>query len=138
MKIDTLDPIMQPLIKNLLMGAGIATGYEWVITSGRRTMSEQQALYNQGRTVKGPKVTNAKPGQSAHNFGMAADLAPMKDGKIWWNAPDHVWKTMADVAQQIGLVAGYYFKSIHDAPHVEHKKWKEVQTAWKQGKVVIV
>ncbi len=137
-EIETLDPKMQPLISQLLMGAEIATGVTWVITSGRRTMKEQESLYAQGRTKKGNIVTNAKPGQSAHNFGMAADLAPLKDGKIWWNAPDSIWKQMADIAKQIGLVSGYYFKSIHDAPHVEHPDWKLVQAAWRRGEVVIV
>ena len=32
------------------------------ISQGLRTFSEQQALYNQGRTTPGKKVTNAKEG----------------------------------------------------------------------------
>ena len=61
-KLESLEPILQPIIINLLMGAEIATGYKWVITSGRRTMAEQQKLYNQGRTAPGDIVTNARPG----------------------------------------------------------------------------
>lgn len=136
-KLESLEPILQPIIINLLMGAEIATGYKWVITSGRRTMAEQQKLYNQGRTAPGDIVTNAKPGQSAHNFGLAADLAPMKDGKIWWNAPKSVWKQMADTARGLGLTSGYYFKTIFDAPHVEHPSWKDMQAAWKKGEVQV-
>lgn len=136
-KLESLEPILQPIIINLLMGAEIATGYKWVITSGRRTMAEQQKLYNQGRTAPGDIVTNAKPGQSAHNFGLAADLAPIKDGKIWWNAPKPVWKQMADTARGLGLTSGYYFKTIFDAPHVEHPSWKDMQAAWKKGEVQV-
>lgn len=136
-KIDTLEPDFAGTVKTLLMGAAIATGFEWVITSGRRTMAEQTALYAQGRTTKGPKVTNAPAGSSAHNFGLAADLAPMKDGKIWWAAPDSVWKAMADTAVKLGLTAGYYFKSIHDAPHIEHPSWRDQQALWKAGKIQI-
>jgi peptidoglycan L-alanyl-D-glutamate endopeptidase CwlK len=124
-------------VKQLIMGVEISTGLDWVVTSGRRTMAEQQRLYDQGRKSSGPIVTKAPPGSSAHNFGLAADLCPMKDGKPWWNAPDEVWKQMADVAIQLGLTAGYYFKSIHDAPHVESPSWKEQQALWKAGKIQI-
>lgn len=36
-----------------------------------RTFAEQDALYAQGRTKPGAKVTNAKGGQSYHNYGLA-------------------------------------------------------------------
>ena len=136
-RLSTLEPDFAETVKTLLMGAAIATGFQWVITSGRRTMAEQTALYAQGRTTKGPKVTNAPAGSSAHNFGLAADLAPMKDGKIYWNAPDIVWKQMADVAVSLGLTAGYYFKSFKDMPHIESTRWKTVQADWKAGKIQV-
>lgn len=128
-----LDPSFFETVKQVIMGAEIATGYEWIITSGLRTMTEQDKLYAQGRTAKGQRVTNAKGGQSPHNFKLAADLAPMKDGKIQWNAPDAVWKQMADVAVSLGLTAGYYFKSFKDMPHIEHPSWKAAQAEWKSN-----
>lgn len=147
-KIDTLESDFRELVIQVIDKATEATGHAWLITSGRRTMAEQSKLYNQphdgidndgdGRVDEADeKVTNAKQGQSAHNFGLAADLVPVRDGKLWWNAPDKVWKTMADIAVSLGLTSGYYFKSIHDAPHIEHPRWKEVQSAWKAGKVVV-
>ncbi len=136
-KLETLEPELKPLIEQLIMGAEIATGLEWIVTSGRRTMAEQQKLYDQGRTTKGAIVTKAKPGQSAHNFGLAADLAPMKDGKIWWSAPDSVWQAMADTAVKLGLTAGFYFKSFKDMPHVELPAWKQAQADWKAGKIQV-
>lgn len=136
-KLESLDPVLRPLVQQLLMAMEIATGCKWIIVSGRRTMAEQKKLYDQGRTTPGGIVTKAKPGQSAHNFGMAADIAPMKDGKIWWDAPKSMWKLMADTAKQIGLVPGFYFKSIYDPPHVEHSSWKAVQAAWKRGEVQV-
>ncbi len=136
-KLETLEPELRPLIEQLIMGAEIATGLEWIVTSGRRTMAEQQKLYDQGRTTKGAIVTKAKPGQSAHNFGLAADLAPMKDGKIWWSAPESVWQAMADTAVKLGLTAGFYFKSFKDMPHVELSTWKQAQADWKAGKIQV-
>lgn len=137
MKLDSLEPEFKTIVEQVITGAEIATGLHWIATSCRRTIAEQNNLYAQGRTKPGKVVTKAKGGQSPHNFGLGCDLAPMNDGKIWWNAPDAVWKQMADVAVQLGLAAGYYFKSIVDKPHVESKSWKEVQASWKAGKIHI-
>lgn len=135
MKLDSLEPEFRVTVEQVIMGAEIATGLEWVATSCRRTIAEQNNLYAQGRTKPGKVVTKAKGGQSPHNFGLGCDLAPMKDNKIWWNAPDIIWKQMADIAVQLGLTAGYYFHSIVDKPHVESKDWKVVQAKWKAGEV---
>ena len=52
------------------------------ITQGLRTFPEQQALYDQGRNGKpGKIVTNAKPGQSYHNWGLAIDLVELDGAK---------------------------------------------------------
>ena len=44
-----------------------------------RTFAEQDALYAQGRTKGGLKVTNAKGGQSYHNYGLAIDIVLLVD-----------------------------------------------------------
>jgi peptidoglycan L-alanyl-D-glutamate endopeptidase CwlK len=45
------------------------------IISGTRTYAMQDALYRQGRFGNpGPRVTNARGGQSNHNFGVAWDI----------------------------------------------------------------
>ncbi len=44
-----------------------------------RTFAEQNALYAQGRTTQGAKVTNAKGGQSWHNYGLAIDIVLLQD-----------------------------------------------------------
>ena len=122
-RIETLEPEFAEKIKLLIKATEMATQLKWIITSGRRTMAEQLKLYEQGRTAPGKVVTNARPGSSAHNFGLAADLAPMRrDGRIWWEAPKSVWQKMADLAREMGMVSGFYFKTIYDAPHVEDGK----------------
>ena len=55
------------------------------ITMGYRTIKEQNDLYAQGRTKPGNKVTNAKGGQSFHNFGLAVDLVELVNGQPNWN-----------------------------------------------------
>lgn len=138
-KINSLEPDFKEQIETLLTIANNVTGRKWIITSGRRTIEEQNKLYAQGRTAEGKVVTNAKGGSSPHNFGYAADLAPLKrDGKeIDWEAQRAIWKLMADAAKEMGLTAGYYFHSIVDMPHVESDKWKQQQALWKEGKVVV-
>ncbi|GAG18820.1 unnamed protein product, partial [marine sediment metagenome] len=47
-----------------------------LITDTLRTNARQAELYAKGRETKGPKVTNARPGQSFHNYGVAWDAVP--------------------------------------------------------------
>ena len=51
------------------------------IAQGLRTFKEQDDLYALGRTIPGKKVTNAKGGQSVHNYGFAVDIVLIIDGK---------------------------------------------------------
>ncbi|WP_318566507.1 M15 family metallopeptidase [Peribacillus simplex] len=61
------------------------------ITHGFRLFAEQNALLAQGRTKPGNKVTNARGGQSMHNYGLAIDICLItSDGK------KAVWDTKAD------------------------------------------
>lgn len=108
-------------------------GYELIITAGRRTITEQDELYAQGRTKHGQRVTNAKGGQSPHNFGLAFDFALVKDGKVQWNAPREHWQIVGDIAKSKGLTWGGDFKSLVDLPHIEATDWKLAQAAWKVG-----
>lgn len=49
-------------------------GHRYVATHGFRSDKEQAKLYFQGRTQPGPIVTNARPGLSCHNYGLAVDV----------------------------------------------------------------
>jgi hypothetical protein len=59
----------------------------------------------------------------------------VKNGQLWWNASDDVWHAMAEIGRCCGLAPGYYFTSIHDAPHYEDPDWRETQLAWKRGEI---
>lgn len=45
------------------------------IVSTFRTFPEQEAIYGQGRTTAGKIVSNARGGESYHNYGLAFDVA---------------------------------------------------------------
>lgn len=139
-KLDSLEPEFKAKIEQLLEIAKDVTGRTWVVTAGRRTMAEQTAIYAQGRTAPGKVVSNAPAGSSAHNYGLAADLAPLKEGSktIDWGADRVLWENMADAAVEMGLEAGCYFRSIMDMPHVQSPDWKTAQSQWKAGKLKII
>lgn len=134
-KLDTLEPDFRPQVDALIEAVQNVTGRKWVCVQGRRTIAEQDALYAQGRAAPGKVITKAPGGFSAHNFGLAADLAPLKEfgGEIDWEAPRSMWQQMADLAQEMGLTAGFYFHTIFDPDHVESPRWKEQQALWKSG-----
>jgi hypothetical protein len=137
-KLDTLEPDFKPQVEELIAKTKAATGRKWAISDARRTMAQQRDIYAQGRTKPGKVVSNAKPGQSAHNFGYAVDLWPLTaDGDFDWGARQSLFKVMADIAVDMGLTAGFYFKSIHDSPHIESPKWRQQQTRWRNGEIAI-
>lgn len=97
------------------------------IVQGLRTIAEQDALFAKGRTAPGPKVTNARGGQSYHNFGLAFDIALLIDGKkiSWDTAKDYDgdkvadWMEFVKLAEAAGYEWGGHFKSIVDKPHFQ-------------------
>jgi peptidoglycan L-alanyl-D-glutamate endopeptidase CwlK len=58
-----------------------AKNIDVIITSTYRDTESQNALYAQGRTTAGKIVTNAKGGQSFHNWKVAFDFCPIVNGK---------------------------------------------------------
>lgn len=136
-KLDTLEPNFRAKVEELIAKLK-EHGINCVVTSGLRSIQQQNMLYAQGRTSPGQIVTKAKGGESPHNFALAADLCPLdKDGKLWWMAPDDVWNVMHLVGEQLGLRSGYDFKSIKDNPHFECPTWKLTQADWKAGKIKV-
>jgi peptidoglycan L-alanyl-D-glutamate endopeptidase CwlK len=89
------------------------------VTQGLRTWAEEDALYAQGRTSPGKIVTDARGGQSAHNFGYAVDLVPeeIEPGQPDWNETHPAWKRMLEVGRVVGLAEGANWRSFKDAPH---------------------
>jgi peptidoglycan L-alanyl-D-glutamate endopeptidase CwlK len=60
---------------NTVLGKGVRLRFSHVL----RTLEEQEELFAKGRTKPGKKVTNAKPGQSYHNYGLAFDIVLLYD-----------------------------------------------------------
>jgi peptidoglycan L-alanyl-D-glutamate endopeptidase CwlK len=81
-------------------------GIDILITSTYRDLDSQAALFAQGRTAPGKRVTNAKPGQSFHNWRVAFDMVPLRAGKPVWNTtgPDaDLWERIGKIGESVGL-----------------------------------
>lgn len=61
-----------------------------------RTFAEQTALYAQGRTKPGKIVTQAKAGQSYHNYGLAIDIVLLIDKDGNGTFEEASWDTKTD------------------------------------------
>jgi peptidoglycan L-alanyl-D-glutamate endopeptidase CwlK len=73
-----------------------------IITSTYRDTESQNALYAQGRTLPGNKVTNAKGGQSFHNWKVAFDFCPIVNGKAMWS-DTALFTKCGEIAESVGL-----------------------------------
>ncbi len=90
------------------------------ISEGYRSAARQNALYRQGRTTGGKVVTNARAGQSWHNYGVAIDyFLTSKDGRraIW--TVNAKWRRVAAIAHSYNMEWGGVWKSFVDYPHLQ-------------------
>jgi peptidoglycan L-alanyl-D-glutamate endopeptidase CwlK len=96
-----------------------------LITQGLRTWEEQDALFAKGRTTPpiGHEhiVTNAKGGQSYHNFGLAVDIVLLDAlGKPNWDTEHAGWREAARVGKSLGLEWGGDWSAFPDIPHYQY------------------
>ncbi|MCP5535396.1 MAG: M15 family metallopeptidase [Akkermansiaceae bacterium] len=88
------------------------------IICGTRSYEEQAALYAKGRTEPGKKVTNARPGYSWHNFGVAWDFVVFDEqGQPQWDSP--LMDRCGKIGKEIGLEWGGTWKRFVDKAHLQ-------------------
>lgn len=113
--------------KDRLIAQAEDKGIHVVITQDFRSIEEQDALYEKGRSTAGNIVTNAKGGESYHNFGLAIDFALLSiDGQIIWdmkydgNGNGRAdWMEVVDIAKDLGFEWGGDWKQFKDYPHFQ-------------------
>lgn len=115
-----LHPRIQDMARETLVRA-YKQGLSLIVTQGLRTNEEQARLYAQGRTTPGQIVTNAPPGSSWHNFGLAFDVAVLDPyGKSTWPENEALWQKIGTIGKSTGLQWGGDWTSIKDRPHFEY------------------
>ena len=133
--INSLNPDVSQLARKFLDLAK-ANHLEVRILTAFRNWNEQDRLYTQGRTTPGDIITNARGGESYHNWGLAFDAAPFKNGVIS-NEPSQ-YKKMGELGVQAGLKWVGNFKDIVDLPHFQYTHGLSAQDSAKWSKTAEV
>ena len=107
-----------------------------------RSVTEQNALFNQR-----PKVTNARGGQSIHNYGTAFDYVILLDKdnngtfeSIEWNVSNKYHKQVIAFFKSKGYEWGGDFKSFPDFPHFQKTfglTWQQLKSRVDIGMTII-
>jgi peptidoglycan L-alanyl-D-glutamate endopeptidase CwlK len=95
-------------------------GIDLLVTSTYRDNESQQALYEQGRTTAGKVVTNAKAGDSWHNWRCAVDVVPMVNGKPNWDGLHPVWDQIGTLGEQAGLEWAGRWRTFKELAHFQY------------------
>ena len=147
-KIELLHPVLRSQAQALYEEANLRlTGRaKMLIVSTLRTFAEQDELYAQGRTKPGKRITNAKGGQSLHNYGVAIDFALIIDGKTasWEDLKDFDgdrkadWMEIVEVFEAAGWEWGGRWKGFVDKPHLQKtfgNDWRTLLKRTQEGKM---
>jgi peptidoglycan L-alanyl-D-glutamate endopeptidase CwlK len=95
-----------------------AAGFDARVISGTRTYAEQAELFRRGRFGDpAPRVTNARAGQSWHNFGRAWDVGIFKGSKYLTEGPEYAQASMHGKID--GVEWGGDWVSFKDKPHYQ-------------------
>jgi len=127
---------------NNLLGTGARLRFAYVYRSNEL----QDKLYNQK-----PKVTNAKGGQSIHNYSLAFDIVLLYDNDgngtfeeaSWSMIRDFDkdskadWMEIVNYFKSKGWEWGGDWKSFKDAPHFQLKKSNGTSYKWQELKQLV-
>ena len=116
--LDDLDPRVKDLAQQLISRCSM-NNIDLLVTSTYRDNEEQMKLWQQGRTSPGAIVTNARPGESFHNYKLALDFCPLQNGKCAWN-DSATFQRVGELAEALGMEwAGRWQGSLRELAHVQ-------------------
>jgi peptidoglycan L-alanyl-D-glutamate endopeptidase CwlK len=142
--------LLHPGVKSralAFIGKAMDRGILIVSTRTLVTHDEQAAVYAQGLTAPGPpcthkgvvrpvgtcithplglRVSKAAPGWSFHEYGLALDIAVVRNGKVTWDGKvdvdgDKVWDyaELGPIGESCGLEWGGRWTTMVDYPHYQ-------------------
>lgn len=120
-KLDDLHPKVREKVEEFIKKCD-DVGIDLLVTSTYRDHESQNALYAQGRTAPGKKVTNAKGGQSFHNWKVAVDVVPLRNGKPVWNTTGsdwELWEAVGNIGESVGLEWAGRWKTFKEYAHFQ-------------------
>lgn len=101
-----------------MIAAAKKEGIDVLVTSTYRDAESQNALFAQGRSKPGRIVTNAKAGQSWHNYRLAFDVVPIVNGKAMWNDL-RTFRRLGEIGKSVGLEWAGDWKTFKEMPHFQ-------------------
>lgn len=116
--IHDLLPVVQKRV-NVFLTLCSSEGIDLLVTSTYRDNESQDALYAQGRTKPGSIVTNAKGGESFHQYKCALDVVPLVNGKCMWN-DSALWDRVGRLGKAAGLEWANDWKKFKEKPHFQY------------------
>lgn len=121
-KLEDLHPKVREKVEEFIKKCD-DVGIDLLVTSTYRDHESQNALYAQGRTAPGKKVTNAKGGQSFHNWKVAVDVVPLRNGKPVWNTTGsdwELWEAVGNIGESVGLEWAGRWKTFKEYAHFQY------------------
>jgi len=117
----SLDELIPPAKQRVLsfIEAAKSKGIDLLVTSTYRDKESQAALFAQGRTLPGKVVTNARPGESYHNWRCAVDVVPLVNGKAIWN-DNALWLKIGIIGESCGLEWAGRWTTFKEFPHFQY------------------
>lgn len=126
-KLDDLHPVVKAKAEEFLAKCK-QEGIDVLVTTTYRDAEMQNSLYARGRTVltehgqKVRKVTNAKAGQSFHNYKLALDVVPLRGGKPVWGTTGSdlmLWMRVGNIGESVGLEWAGRWVKFKEYPHFQ-------------------
>jgi peptidoglycan L-alanyl-D-glutamate endopeptidase CwlK len=162
-RLEDLTPAVQEMAKQHILRCADA-GIELLIYCTLRDSQEQARLYRQSRTKEqvqkkidqlitrgfpalakilkdigpqksGPKVTNAGPGESFHQYSMAYDCVPVVQGKPVWSSAGEgaaLWDKVGKAGKKCGLEWAGDWTSFREFPHFQFTGGREIEDVMKE------
>lgn len=119
-KLEDLNPPTR-LRAEKFKAACAAEGIDVLIYCTHRDEKEQNELYAQGRTKPGKIVTNARGGESWHNWRAAFDFVPLVGGKPAWN-DSKLYARCGKIGEECGLEwAGRWSGKLKETAHMQYR-----------------
>lgn len=141
-RLEDLHPVTREKTKAFLQRAK-EKGIDVLIYCTYRSPEEQEVLYMQGRLEQfgitleelnerrvklglwkltekeaKKKVTNAKPWQSFHQYGLAFDCAPLAGGKPDWDNLE-AYAVLGEISKEVGLEWAGSWERFRELPHFQ-------------------
>lgn len=118
----SLDDLLPPVKARAIRfeAACEAAGLPVLIYCTHRPDEEQDELYAIGRTKPGKIVTNARAGESWHNWRAAFDFVPLVFGKPAWNDAER-YRKCGVIAESVGLEwSGRWNGKLREVAHCQY------------------